>query len=50
MEDCDHAETEDLDLHRYQCTECGLIKYYSGWAAKNWIPGADPEVLNPWSD
>lgn len=24
--------TVDLDLHRYQCTQCGEIMYYSGRA------------------
>lgn len=26
--------TVDIDTHRYQCTQCGLIMFYSGWAAR----------------
>ena len=41
--------TVDIDLHRYKCTMCGEIMYYSGRAkahyteGKNfdWIPGLD---------
>jgi hypothetical protein len=29
-----HSYTEDIDLHRYKCTHCGEIMYYSG-AAKD---------------
>jgi len=26
------STTEDIDLHRYRCTLCGLVMYYSGRA------------------
>lgn len=41
--------TVDLDLHRYKCTQCGEIMYYSGRAREyyeegtkfDWIKGLD---------
>lgn len=41
--------TIDLDLHRYKCTQCGEIMYYSGRARdyyekgikSEWITGLD---------
>lgn len=41
--------TVDLDLHRYKCTQCGEIMYYSGRAREHyeqgkkfdWIKGLD---------
>lgn len=36
---------EDIDLHRYKCTQCGEIGYYSG-AAKNYYEnGIKSEIL-----
>lgn len=40
---------EDIDLHRYKCTQCGAIMYYSGRAKEHfeegkkfpWITGLD---------
>ena len=40
---------EDIDLHRYKCTQCGEIMYYSGRAKQyyeegvkfSWITGLD---------
>ena len=32
---------EDIDTHRYKCTQCGEIGYYSG-AAKNWYQNKIP--------
>jgi len=31
--------TEDIDLHRYRCTECGKVKYYSEAARKYYEEG-----------
>jgi hypothetical protein len=48
-----HYETvgtyEDIDLHRYRCTKCGEVFYYSGRARdyyekgikSEWITGLD---------
>lgn len=41
--------TEDIDLHRYRCTQCGEVMYYSGRARdyfekgikSEWIKGLD---------
>ena len=41
--------TVDIDLHRYKCTQCGEIMYYSGRARQyheegkkfDWITGLD---------
>lgn len=41
--------TVDIDLHRYKCTQCGEIMYYSGRARQyyeegtkfDWIKGLD---------
>lgn len=41
--------TEDLDLHRYRCTQCKQVMYYSGRAREyyeegkkfDWIKGLD---------
>lgn len=41
--------TVDIDLHRYKCTQCGEIMYYSGRAREyyeegkrfDWIRGLD---------
>lgn len=26
------SATEDIDVHRYRCTQCGKVMYYSGRA------------------
>lgn len=28
--------TEDIDLHRYQCTQCGEVMFYSGEAKRRY--------------
>ena len=43
------STTVDLDLHRYKCTQCGEVMYYSGRAREyyeegiksEWIKGLD---------
>jgi extradiol dioxygenase family protein len=43
------STTVDIDLHRYKCTQCGEIMYYSGRARdyyekgikSEWITGLD---------
>jgi hypothetical protein len=43
------STTVDIDLHRYKCTQCGLVMYYSGRARAyyedgekfDWIKGLD---------
>jgi hypothetical protein len=43
------STTVDIDLHRYKCTQCGEIMYYSGRAREyyeegkkfDWIKGLD---------
>lgn len=43
------STTVDIDLHRYKCTQCGEIMYYSGRAREHyeegkkfeWIKGLD---------
>jgi hypothetical protein len=43
------STTVDIDLHRYKCTQCGEIMYYSGRARQyyedgvkfDWIKGLD---------
>jgi hypothetical protein len=43
------STTVDIDLHRYKCTQCGEIMYYSGRAREyyeegkkfEWIKGLD---------
>jgi hypothetical protein len=43
------STTVDIDLHRYKCTQCDLIMYYSGRAREyyeegkkfDWIKGLD---------
>ena len=31
--------TVDIDLHRYKCTQCGLVMYYSGRAREYYEEG-----------
>jgi len=33
------STTEDIDLHRYRCTQCGLVMYYSGRAREHFEEG-----------
>jgi hypothetical protein len=33
------STTEDIDLHRYRCTQCGLVQYYSGRAREHFEEG-----------
>jgi hypothetical protein len=43
------STTVDIDLHRYKCTQCGEVMYYSGRARdyyekgikSEWITGLD---------
>ena len=43
------STTVDIDLHRYKCTQCGEVMYYSGRAKQyheegvkfDWITGLD---------
>lgn len=30
---------EDIDLHRYRCTQCGEVMYYSGRAKEHYEEG-----------
>lgn len=30
---------EDIDLHRYKCTQCGLVMYYSSRAREHFEEG-----------
>lgn len=35
------STTRDIDLHRYRCTQCGEVMYYSQ-AARNWFVNSIP--------
>lgn len=37
--------TEDIDLHRYRCTQCKEIMYYSGAAREYYETGVDRKGL-----
>lgn len=37
--------TEDIDTHRYKCTQCGKIMYYSGAAKEYYENGTDTKGL-----
>lgn len=39
------SSTIDLDTHRYQCTQCGKIMYYSGAAKEYYETGVDRKGL-----
>ncbi len=39
------STTVDLDLHRYKCTQCGEIMYYSGAAKEYYETGVDRKGL-----
>ena len=34
-----YSTQEDIDLHRFKCTQCGEIGYYSGAARKYYEQG-----------
>ena len=38
---------EDIDLHRYKCTQCGEIGYYSGAAENYYTKGIKNPMLGP---
>jgi len=37
--------TVDLDLHRFKCTQCGEVMYYSGAAREYYETGVDRKGL-----
>jgi hypothetical protein len=37
--------TVDIDLHRYKCTQCGEVMYYSGAAREYYETGVDRKGL-----
>ncbi len=37
--------TIDLDLHRYKCTQCGQVMYYSSAAREYYETGVDRKGL-----
>lgn len=39
---------EDIDLHRYRCTMCGKVMYYSGAAQAYYEDGEDDGIIG-WS-
>lgn len=39
------STTVDLDTHRYKCTQCGEIMYYSGAAREYYETGVDRKGL-----
>lgn len=39
------STTVDLDTHRYKCTQCGKIMYYSGAAREYYETGVDRKGL-----
>ncbi len=39
------STTVDIDLHRYKCTQCGLVMYYSGAAREYYETGVDRKGL-----
>jgi 5-methylcytosine-specific restriction endonuclease McrA len=38
---------EDIDLHRYKCTQCGEIGYYSSAAENYYTKGIKNPMLGP---
>lgn len=38
---------EDIDIHRYKCTQCGEIGYYSGAAYDYYTKGIENPMLGP---
>ena len=39
------STTVDIDLHRYKCTQCGKVMYYSGAAREYYETGVDRKGL-----
>jgi len=39
------STTVDIDLHRYKCTQCGEVMYYSGAAREYYETGIDRKGL-----
>ncbi len=39
------STTVDIDLHRYRCTQCGLVMYYSDAAREYYETGVDRKGL-----
>jgi hypothetical protein len=39
------STTVDIDLHRYKCTQCGQVMYYSGAAREYYETGVDRKGL-----
>ena len=39
------STTVDLDLHRYKCTQCNKVMYYSGAAKEYYETGVDRKGL-----
>lgn len=39
VEPSEKSAFEDIDLHRYKCTLCGVVKYYSEAARKYYVEG-----------
>ena len=39
------STTEDIDTHRYRCTQCKEIMYYSGAAREYYETGVDRKGL-----
>jgi hypothetical protein len=38
---------KDIDTHRYKCTQCGEIQYYSGAAKDYYTKGIKNPMLGP---
>ena len=39
-----YSTTEDVDLHRFRCTQCNLMMYYSGRARDYYEKGIKSHV------
>ncbi len=37
--------TVDIDVHRYKCTQCGAVMYYSGGAKQYYEQGKAFELI-----
>jgi len=42
------STTVDIDTHRYRCTRCGLVMYYSGRAREHYESGK-PGSFDPFA-
>lgn len=40
----EYSTTEDIDTHRYRCTRCGKVMYYSGAARDYYEKGKRSHV------